>query len=453
MQHSFDPKNYPLPNRTRELTDTVARLYTGWLETEDREPIYAVLGAYFANLMSSDPVWLMIVAPPASGKTELLKVFDGMRKIYKVDHLTEGALLSAFGLRARPDGATGGLLKSIERDGGTGILVFKDFSTLLELHKDTRGQVLAALRRLHDGGYTKHTGMDGGVTFEWAGHVGVLAAATPQIERYYSVMGSLGQRFLLLRLHAGAKSRKEQAKSAIGNVGTEEEMRSRLREACAAMEWRIKVPDSPPLIPAYVVDRIAALAALVATARSDVGRDGRSRIITAVYEPEGPARLAKQLSGFYQGLKVVGLENKEAWEIVRRVGLDSIPDMRRRVLDPIMASEFHAQTTSDLRNTTGLPEKTLSRQLEELEALGALLRNRGMGPISDKWSLGDEVDEHTITVFEPFLALSPVEAASQHGLPTPSEKSQEAASGEMDEEEKGFVISRAHKPRDDPEDD
>ena len=57
---------------------------------------------------------------------------------------SEGALLSAT---ARSQGATGGLLHKI---GSRGLLVFKDFTSILAMDRKARGVVLAALREIYD---------------------------------------------------------------------------------------------------------------------------------------------------------------------------------------------------------------------------------------------------------------------------------------------------------------
>jgi hypothetical protein len=71
------------------------------------------------------------------------------------------------------------------------------------MHTETRGEVMAALREIYDGRWTRHIGSDGGRTLSWAGKIGLLFAATPAIDSYYSVIGSLGDRFLFSRLIAG----------------------------------------------------------------------------------------------------------------------------------------------------------------------------------------------------------------------------------------------------------
>src|SRR5262249_47303808 len=50
----------------------VERVFDDWLCLPDHTPLYAMLGTIAANRLPGDPVWLGIIAPPSSAKTELL---------------------------------------------------------------------------------------------------------------------------------------------------------------------------------------------------------------------------------------------------------------------------------------------------------------------------------------------------------------------------------------------
>jgi hypothetical protein len=67
----------------------------------------------------------------------------------------------------RPDGIatsrgwrpTGGLLRRIPADGG--VLVLKDFTSIIDMHRDGRTEVLAALREIYDGRWDRNVGAEG----------------------------------------------------------------------------------------------------------------------------------------------------------------------------------------------------------------------------------------------------------------------------------------------------
>ena len=58
--------------------DNLITVFEKWLILKDHTPIYAMLGAIAANLLPGDPVWLGLIAPPSSAKTELLNSISGL---------------------------------------------------------------------------------------------------------------------------------------------------------------------------------------------------------------------------------------------------------------------------------------------------------------------------------------------------------------------------------------
>lgn len=81
-----------------------------------------------------------------------------------------------------------------------GFLILKDFTSVLSMNPDSRAELLAALREIYDGDYSRFFGSDGGTHSEWHGRIGLIAAVTPEIERHRRVITSMGDRFLFLRV-------------------------------------------------------------------------------------------------------------------------------------------------------------------------------------------------------------------------------------------------------------
>ena len=80
------------------------------------------------------------------------------------------------------------------------MILCKDFASVLAMHRDTRGTVLAALREIYDGAWVRHVGVDGGRTLAWSGKVALIAGCTPTIDSHHAVMAAMGERFMLYRL-------------------------------------------------------------------------------------------------------------------------------------------------------------------------------------------------------------------------------------------------------------
>jgi hypothetical protein len=111
--------------------------------------------------------------------------------------ITPAGLLSGTPKKQQVKGAKGGLLQQI---GDFGIIVLKDFGSVWSMRADNKAETLAALREVFDGSWTRHLGTDGGKTLSWQGKVGLIFGATGVIDAHYSVIGAMGDRFLLSRL-------------------------------------------------------------------------------------------------------------------------------------------------------------------------------------------------------------------------------------------------------------
>ena len=127
------PAAGPGPAASSPIEDTL-QTFERWLILPSRTPVYAMLGTIAANLLDGDPVWLGLVAPPSSAKTELLNSISGLPFVVSVSTLTLASLLSGTPSRQRTPGATGGLLRQV---GNPGLLCLKDFTSH---HHDAAGQ-------------------------------------------------------------------------------------------------------------------------------------------------------------------------------------------------------------------------------------------------------------------------------------------------------------------------
>ena len=183
---------------TPALADLVRR-FQELLHLPDPAPLLVTLGAYVANRLPGDPVWLLLVGPPSSGKTEILQALVGSPLVHPVSTITEAGLLSGTSRKERAESADGGLLRRI---GLQGIILAKDFTSVLSMHREARSALMAALREIFDGHWIRRLGTDGGLSLEWRGKAGFLGGCTETIDRHHQVMASMGERFALFRMPA-----------------------------------------------------------------------------------------------------------------------------------------------------------------------------------------------------------------------------------------------------------
>jgi hypothetical protein len=219
--------------------------------------------------------------PPGGGKTELIGSLADLPEIHFAATLTEPALLSGSPKRERAQDATGGLLRAM---GKHGIIVAKDFTSVLSMATDSRQQVLAALREVYDGSWTRHVGTDGGKTLHWSGKAGLIAGCTPTIDRHHAVMGAMGQRFVLYRLPESDPT--ELARRSLLHVGREKEMRRDLRDAVTSFMAGVTLPEAAPRPADQDIERLITLATFAVKARSAVERDGYRREIELIPQAE-----------------------------------------------------------------------------------------------------------------------------------------------------------------------
>ena len=367
----------PAPAGPPSTIEQTLAAFDKWLIFKDHTPILAVLGTVAANLLPGDPVWLGVIAPPSSAKTEILNALAKLPQVAQAATVTPAGLLSGTPKKQQAAGARGGLLRQL---GEFGIIVLKDFGSILSMHTETRAETLAALREIYDGSWTRHLGSDGGRTLAWKGKVGVIFAATEVIDSHYAVIGAMGDRFLLSRL-ATAKPRQQFAR-ALDHVGaTTKQMREELATAVAALFAGRKVKPRP--IAAEEIDELGKVISLVVRLRGPVARDWRSKEIEAIYGAEGTARIGLALERLLAGLDTLGVSREEALKVVKRVALDSLPPLRRRAYECV--SKHHDVETSDVAIELGLPSNTARRILEDLAAHGLVIR-RSQGPgKADLW--------------------------------------------------------------------
>src|SRR5262249_30128451 len=148
-----------------------------------------MLAVAASEKLLGDPAWLLIISGPGNAKTETVQATSGLGAHIVSTIASEGALLSATSRRDRSKTATGGLLRKI---GDRGLLIIKDFTSILSTDHNTRTSVLAALREIHDGHWVRNVGTDGGRTLTWTGRLVVIGACTTAWDQAHAVVAAMG---------------------------------------------------------------------------------------------------------------------------------------------------------------------------------------------------------------------------------------------------------------------
>jgi hypothetical protein len=358
-----------------------------WLFLEDEGIIDVMCATVIANQFKTDPLWIIFIGPPSHAKTELLRALDGHPNAYFLSNLTPATMVSGKP-RKGPDPS---LLPKLNDK----ILVMKDFTTVLTMRSENQSEVLSQFREIYDGSYTKCFGT--GKEFHWKGHVGLLAACTPVYDKHYSVIGSLGDRFMLYRI----ENTKEEDVGFMAQsiVGQEDRMRKEIREAVHRfLDQFKKVGNIQFGKDESINQKIVTLACFCAHARCPVDRDRYTQAVQYLPQAEGPARLVKQFMQLGMGLALVHGKNVidvQIYDILKKVGRDLISAQRLSILKHLWEEKVFEylkewKSSKEVGDAINMPTSTAKLNLEDLMIVGLLNRLRsGDGETAPyKWQWG-----------------------------------------------------------------
>jgi hypothetical protein len=384
----------PPPDIPGELV-AVHDTYRYWLGAKyDVGVLDVTLCAAAAERLTGDPPWLLLVGGSGAAKTETVMPLTGAGAVVISTISGEAALLSGTAKRERAKDASGGLLRKV---GDRGLVVIKDVTSILSMNRDTRALVLAALREIYDGHWSRDVGTDGGQTLTWDGRLVVIGAVTTAWDSAYQVVSVMGDRFALVRLDSGVH-RRGAGRQAMRNVNHEIAMRAELSEAVGKLlgsadtGTRIELGEAD-------ADELLDMADLVTRTRTAVERDYQGNPAFA-HALEMPTRFAKQLVQIVQGGLSLGMSRGYAMAAAVRCAADTMPPLRRRMLCDI--ADHPLSLTSDVVKRLQLPNTTVDRALQELHLLGLLIVTDtpwGQGKVRWAYSIADDVSATALAKF------------------------------------------------------
>ena len=334
-----------------------------WLKLEDPNVIDVALATIVANKAEGDPVWLLLVGAPSTGKSEILRALFDCDGIHPLGGFTANTFASGF------EKANVGLLETLPSEI---TLVIKDFGTLLTMRHEDKALILQQLREIYDGEYKKEYG--NGKVVHWKGRMGLLAAVTTAIENYHSVIGELGNRYILYRCEPDGAHRQDIAALALNDEGAEVKMRKEIAEA-----FKQAVNSAPQAklvtIPDDIKQKLANLADLTSRLRSPVSRNPYDKTVNYQPDIEGPARLAKAFAKLGKGLSAIRGKlqvTSEEYEVIKGVAMDTVSKRRITIVRYLVDKEW--RRTKEIASDLAIPQTTATIELEDLSMIGVLDR-------------------------------------------------------------------------------
>ncbi|MGY1994719.1 winged helix-turn-helix domain-containing protein [Mycolicibacterium fortuitum] len=347
--------------KLQELDATFQR----WLgQGYDLDAIHLTLAAAATAHMEGDPLWVLVVAGSSTGKTEsVIAPLTGGKGVHEVSTIpSEGALLSGTVQKDRAADATGGLLREV---GDCGIVLMKDFTSVLSLPAGVRPQILGALRECYDGSWTKKSGADGGKDLRWDGKLTVIAACTTEYDRKQAAIAAMGDRFVLLRLKV---DHDEIGRQSIRNRN-KKVMRAELNAAAQAV--LAEATDDGFELDDDDVEILLKAARLTTWARTAVMYEN-GKVVDA-HDIEGPARFGGQLAQVVYGGVAIGLTKTEAMALALRVAADSIVPLRLEILRWLTINGYSAGSSGvEVKAVAAGLDKVTNTVDRELKALHQL---------------------------------------------------------------------------------
>ena len=345
-----------------------------WFYEPDLEALKVTLSCAIAHYFKEeDPVWLMVLGPSGTGKSSVIMTpLSALDEVYSIDDLTPTTLLSGY--RDRTDKATKKKDYSLLHNIGTeadrsGIIIMPDFTCFMSKRDEQRKEIVGQLRKVYDGYLDRACGAT--EKMEWHGKVTMIVSATPAVERAWSMMRDLGERFMQIRWGRG--NGVLQATAALRQIGNENRVKQMIKELT------MKFVDSSTLRPVLtnpeaIGMRLVHLAEIIAVLRAHVHRHrvGLTEVIDFPV-PEGPTRIIKSMVQVIRAhatlMRKMDVDDAD-YRIGRRLGMDSIPPERLHIVKTLADSMDHRIGFAQLvRLTPEVKVGTLQRALEDLEAL------------------------------------------------------------------------------------
>jgi hypothetical protein len=354
--------------------DVLHATFSKWLKNNNTDLLDVMLGVMWAIRLPGDPLWLMIVAPPAGSKSETMMPVSKYSKVHAVSHLTRTALVSGF--NAGKDSEDPGILGKMDGAGGS-ILMIKDLTPLLTSNEVERDEVFGMLRDAFDGQLRVAYG--NGVVREYNElHFAVIAGVTPMIDMMSGV--AMGERFVKFRSdwQMGRSNDIEKTMQAITNTGHEDVMREELRVAAIGSLNRQYDVATCPRPDETFASFVAHLALFVANARAAFSTDKDNNTLV---EPivEVPTRLSKQFLKMAMGLamhfQAKSLNDPRVLGLVRRVAAHSPDLITMRIIKEIHDAGSEGLSSSGI-TCTPASSTTKLNILGRLKATGIIATDK-----------------------------------------------------------------------------
>lgn len=332
----------------------------------------ALLAQFLINDITN-AVAVVLIGPPASGKTISTNMFSGIKDFtYTSDNFTSKAFVSGAANVSREKLADVDLLPKIRHK----LFIVRDLASLFSSSDEHLIEVLGRLTRILDGeGYSIDTGTHGQRGYQGDYLFFMLAATTPIQPRVWKSMGNLGPRMLFYRLKALPKTKKElvmqrgnhkhKVKEIACNTTTEGLIQTLWYKHQNGIDWN---SDADPY---EIRELIVTFAILLTKLRASIIKNKENEDDEGNISIESPDRAAAWLDNLARGHAVMQgryqLEEKDL-PIVLELAIDSGYTLRSIVFRALIKKGGNV-TTNELIEITKKSQTSVLRTMKELVRL------------------------------------------------------------------------------------
>jgi hypothetical protein len=426
-----------IAEKYQELRSIVIEHYDElcWFKTD------AALAVHASMLLdtTTNPIGLIFVDAPATGKTTVLDFFEGLIMNRLVDKFTPASFLSHASNVRKPDLKNVDLLPKIVYK----TMMVPEMAPIFNMPKEMLLENYGILARVMDGrGLSFSGGVHGQRELVGDYLFNILGASTPLAQLAWNTMGKLGSRLMFLHAPAqlSCQDRMMRAKSILAPKSHYRTMKRKVQNAvCDFVRFFFKQFDQQNYIPPddapehlrsheavmehcgylprvvswdvlrdddEVIEIMSTLAEFTTAARSEnrfwVERDhdGRMEISNTSTALEGVDRFAALLGilarshALVSGRSAIG---REELPLIINVALSSIPDNRKTAIELLVEGNREHKdspvgefTTTELTRARSCNDKTAAAVMKELESLSIGSYQKGFGQSCSSFQLADD---------------------------------------------------------------
>ena len=184
-----------LPTRLHQIHQLMGELTSSPASHDIIELAMATVTSLAISQEDGTPlVWLIVVGPPGSDKTQTVLSLQGCENTEFLDTLTPASFVTGY-INDKTGEKAQDLLPLLNGR----CLIIKDLTTLFSMRAEKVQQILGDLQSIYDGSYSKATGTVGVIRHDSC--FVILACITPEaLKKHQHYMSAVGGRFLLYQI-------------------------------------------------------------------------------------------------------------------------------------------------------------------------------------------------------------------------------------------------------------